>query len=100
LPGKFNDLKSESIGHTSIAVTITPGAPMTEIDAIREATAIRVRLHRERRRRGLRCLMIEIRDREIDALVRHGLLDGAQRDDTTAIRAAFHRYLDHTLGLS
>ena len=73
---------------------------MTEIDAIREATAIRVRLHRERRRRGLRCLMIEIRDREIDALVRHGLLDGAQRDDTTAIRAAFHRYLDHTLGLS
>ena len=42
LPGKFNDLKSESIGHTSIAVTITPGAPMTELDAIREATAYRV----------------------------------------------------------
>jgi hypothetical protein len=41
--------------------------------------------------------MIQIRDREIDALVRHG--DGEKRDDTTAIRAAFHQYLDHTLGL-
>jgi hypothetical protein len=72
---------------------------MTEITTIREATAERVRLHRERRRRGLRCLMIEIRDREIDALVRHGLLDSKNRDDTAAIRAAFHRYLDDTLGL-
>jgi hypothetical protein len=36
---------------------------------------------------------------EIDALVRHGLLDGEKRDDITAIRAAFHQYLDRTLGL-
>jgi hypothetical protein len=72
---------------------------MAEIDAIRETTASRVRLHRGRRRRGLRCLTIEIRDREIDALVLHGLLDSEKRDDTTAIRAAFHQYLDHTLGL-
>jgi hypothetical protein len=71
---------------------------MAEIDVIKEANANRVRLHRERRRHGLRCLMIEIRDREIDALVRQGLLDGEKRDDTTAIRAAFHEYLDHTLG--
>jgi hypothetical protein len=44
---ELNDLKSERIGDTSITVTITPGAPMTELDAIREATAYRVRLHRE-----------------------------------------------------
>ena len=77
------------------------GLPMTEIeiDAIRKAITNRVRLHRERRRRGLRCLMIEIRDREIDALVRRGLLDDEKRDDTAAIRAAFHQYLDRTLGL-
>jgi hypothetical protein len=43
--------------------------------------------------------MIEIRDREIDALVRQGVLDNEKRDDTTAIRAAFHQYLDRTLGL-
>jgi hypothetical protein len=72
---------------------------MTEIDVIRKATASRVRLHRARRRHGLRCLMIQIRDREIDALVRQGLLDSEKRDDTTEIRAAFHQYLDRTLGL-
>jgi hypothetical protein len=27
------------------------------------------------------------------------LLDGEKRDDIAAIRAAFHQYLDHTLGL-
>jgi hypothetical protein len=70
---------------------------MTEIETIRKAT-YRVRLHRERRRHGLRCLMIEIRDREIDALVRRGLLDVEKRDDTVAIRDAFHQYLDRTLG--
>jgi hypothetical protein len=42
--------------------------------------------------------MIEIRDREIDALVRRGLLDYEKRDDTVAIRAASHQYLDRTLG--
>ena len=71
---------------------------MTQIDAIREAAANRVHLHRARRRHGLRCLMIQIRDREIDALVRQGLLDSEKRDDTRAIRAAFHQYLDQTLG--
>jgi hypothetical protein len=33
--------------------------------------------------------MIEIRDREIDALVRQGLLDGEKRDDTAAIARPF-----------
>jgi hypothetical protein len=72
---------------------------MTQIDAIREAAANRVHLHRARRRHGLRCLMIEIRDREIDALVRRGLLDGEKHNDIRAIRTALHQYLDGTLGL-
>jgi hypothetical protein len=72
---------------------------MTSVTDIREATAERVRLHRERRRRGLRCLTIQIRDREIDALVQHGLLDDDRRDDTNAILAGLYRYLDGTLGL-
>jgi hypothetical protein len=90
---------AEGWSHLEYALPLWVGAPLTEITTIREATAERVRLHRERRRRGLHCLMIEIRDREIDALVRHGLLDGEKRDDTAAIRVAFHQYLDHTLGL-
>jgi hypothetical protein len=97
ITASFDDLKLRKVGRTSI--TIVVDAPMSEIDAIKEATANRVRRHRERRRRGLRCLTIEIRDREIVALVRHGLLDGEKRDDTTAIRAALHKYLDDTLGL-
>jgi len=40
----------------------------------RSAAAERMRLHRERRRKGLRCLTIELRESEIDALVRMGLL--------------------------
>jgi hypothetical protein len=60
---------------------------MKGITANKEATAERVRLHRERRRRGLRCLMIEIRDREIDALVRHGLLDSEKHVDLGATPA-------------
>jgi hypothetical protein len=72
---------------------------MTGTAAIREATAERVRLHRERRRRGLRCVTIEVRDREIDALVQYGLLDEGKRDDTDAIVTALYTYLDGTLGL-
>ena len=72
---------------------------MAEIAAIREATADRVRRHRERRGRGMRCLTIEIHDREIDALVRHGLLDLDQRNDTVAIHAALREYLGNTLFL-
>ena len=72
---------------------------MAEIAAIREATADRVRRHRERRGRGMRCLTIEIHDREIDALVGHGLLDDGERDNTRAILAALREYLGNTLFL-
>ena len=33
------------------------------------AAAVRMRLHRDRRRYGLRCLMIELRETEIDVLI-------------------------------
>jgi len=48
----------------------------------RSAAAERMRLHRERRRLGLRCLMIELRETEIDALVRRGLLKWETRNDS------------------
>ena len=41
----------------------------------RSPAAERMRLHRERRRRGLRCLVIELRETEVDALIRGGLLE-------------------------
>ena len=38
------------------------------------AAAARMRLHRNRLRQGLRCVTVELRDNEISALVRQGLL--------------------------
>jgi hypothetical protein len=40
-----------------------------------------MRLHRERRRQGLRCLMIELRETEIDVLIGKGLLNSEMRHD-------------------
>ncbi len=62
------------------------------------APAVRMRRHRERRRKGLRCLMLEVRNREIDALVRKGLLAAETRNVVGEINAAFYKFLDQTLG--
>ena len=60
--------------------------------------AERMRLHRERRRRGLRCLMIELRETEIDALIRKGFLTAETRNDAKPVRKALYAFLDRTLG--
>ena len=59
--------------------------------------AERMRRHRERRREGLRCLMVELRATEIDALIRRGLLNGETRNDPGAIIDALYAFLDDTL---
>ena len=65
--------------------------------ASRSPAAERMRLHRERRRQGLRCLIIELRETEIDELIRKGLLKPETRNNTNAILKALYAYLDHTL---
>jgi hypothetical protein len=57
-----------------------------------------MRRHRDRRRDGLRCLTIELRVTEIEALVRIGLLKAETRNDQNAIREALYEYLDQTFG--
>ena len=59
--------------------------------------AARMRLHRERRRHGLRCLMIELRETEIDVLIGKGLLKGEMRHDSRVVREALYAHLDQTL---
>jgi hypothetical protein len=76
-------------------MTATP--PTTE-PATRTAAAERMRRHRQRRRDGLRCLVIELRETEIDALIRKRLLKPETRNDTSAIIDALYAHLDHTLG--
>src|SRR5579872_185007 len=60
--------------------------------------AARMRRHRERRRDGLKCLSIELRATEIDALISRGMLKSDTRNDPSAVRDALYAHLDRTLG--
>jgi hypothetical protein len=53
--------------------------------------------YRERRRDGLRCLTIEIRETEIDVLIGKGMLKADARNYPDAIRDALYAHLDRTL---
>jgi len=59
--------------------------------------AERMRRHRQRRRDGLRCLMVELRDSEIDELIRRGLLKSEMRNVDDEIIDALYAHLDRTL---
>jgi hypothetical protein len=59
--------------------------------------AERMRRHRQRRRDGLHCLVIELRDTEIETLIRKGLLKWETRNDRSAIIKALYAFFDRTL---
>jgi hypothetical protein len=63
----------------------------------RSAAAERMRACRERRRLGLRCLTVQLRETEVDVLIQKGLLEAVARNDPYAVRNALHAYLDRTL---
>ena len=58
----------------------------------------RMRLHRARKLAGLRCLTLEVRETEIAALIRKGLLSPATQQDNMAVRNALYSLLDRQLG--
>jgi hypothetical protein len=60
--------------------------------------AVRMRLYRDRRRKNLRCVSIELRETEIDELIRRGFLKSETRNDRSAIIKALYSHLDRTLG--
>jgi hypothetical protein len=62
--------------------------------ASRSAAAERMKLHRERKKKGMRCLTIELRETEIDALIRNGFLKADTRNDAEAIIDALYAFLD------
>ncbi len=70
---------------------------MNEPGPCRSPAAERMRRHRERRREGLRCVTIELRETEIDTLVQKGLLNADTRNDERAVRQALYQYFDSTL---
>ena len=77
--------------HTEMSSATT--APATACSAAAE----RMRAHRKRRQAGLRCLTIELRETEIDELIRRKLLQADARNDVYAIREALHMHFDRTL---
>jgi hypothetical protein len=58
------------------------------------AAAERMRISRQRRRDGLRCVMIELRETEISELVRLRYLSDDGRNDPIRIRTALCWFLD------
>jgi hypothetical protein len=53
--------------------------------------------HRNRRRKGLKCVTIELRDTEIDVLIRRGRLAADSRGDLGAVKSALYSFLDDML---
>jgi hypothetical protein len=60
--------------------------------------AERMRRYRKRRRERRHCLMIEMPDEQINALIHIKALKAEMRNDASAIVAALHSFLDGTLG--
>jgi hypothetical protein len=56
-----------------------------KIEIAHGGAAERIRRSRRRRRRGFRCYILELRNDEIEALVRLGLLSSGERTDRTAV---------------
>lgn len=77
---------------------LTPISPATD-EARRAAAAERMRLYRERRQAGVRCVTVELYRSEIRALMRKGLLDPEMRHDLNAVRDALYALFDRTLKL-
>ena len=65
--------------------------------AFSSPAARRMRRHRQRRRRGLRCLTVELRETEIDALVGMKLLNAEARQDSNAVKKALYAFLERAL---
>jgi hypothetical protein len=72
--------------------SVDPAAP-----AISSA-ADRMRTHRRRRRLGLRCVMVQLRNSEIDVLIRRGWLSPDSPNDRAAISRALHAFFDRSFG--
>jgi hypothetical protein len=61
------------------------------------ASALRMARHCERRRKGLRCLTIVLRETEIDVLIGRGRLHRDDRSNPVAVRKALYGCLDDHL---
>jgi hypothetical protein len=61
------------------------------------AAAKRMRLHRERRRQGLRCLTIELRETHASELIKRGCLRSEDQNEPEAVPKALSLFLDRAV---
>ena len=64
----------------------------------RARAAQRMRQSRSRRRKGLRCYTLQLRESEIAALVRRGLLSPDEQTNRVAVVKEMHALLDQVFG--
>jgi hypothetical protein len=76
-------------------MTISSNLPME--GSTTSAAARRMARHRNRRRDGIRCYTVLVRDREVDVLIRLGFLSPAERANRYSVVEALHRFFDQTL---
>jgi len=57
----------------------------------------RMRIHRQRFKRGLKCVLIEVRDSEIKELIRRGFITETDSASQYSLRHALHNFLDQHL---
>ena len=79
--------------HRGIAVS----SPV-EKEPAHSASSRRMKLHRQRRRQGLRCATVALREGQIEGLIHRGWLPRAERADRAAIEKALLQYLADNLG--
>ena len=65
--------------------------------AARSSVAERMRRHRQRRRDGLKCYIVQVRLSELDELIRRGLLQPDCRDNPHDVIDAIHQFFDENL---
>ena len=82
----------------SVIPPLAVAPPGVSAQAIpRSPAAERMRLHRERKKNGMRCVMIELRETEVEALIKLKLLKAEMRDGREAIVEAIYRWFEGEL---
>jgi hypothetical protein len=71
-----------------------PCQPVLHASITKNTGAECMRRHRERRREGLRSYSIDLRQTEVDELIRRGFLEPEKRHDYYSVVEAFHAFLD------
>jgi hypothetical protein len=83
--GRLHEIASEAEA-ALIAARAVPYPRQSLVPSLRRALRD---AHRQRRRDGLRCIVVQLRETEIDQLIRRKLLQADARHDVHGIRNAF-----------